>query len=184
MPGPPPWTWPSPSFVNYFWDSVLDSFHLSILGFTAALLGLVSVTTASGGLQGMINVILRLARGTPRAYRWRPWAWGFSIFFDDYANTAIVGPTVRPLFDRLKLSRAKLAYLIDSTAAPIAGLALVSTWIGTEVSYLPGRGPGPGIGRQRIRALPLGDGLPVLLHLRPVSGVRGGGHRPRLRGPC
>ena len=135
--------WPSPGamaeslFVSYFWDSVLDSFHLSILGFTASLLGLVSVTTASGGLQGMINLILRLARGR-RGVSVATVGMGFSIFFDDYANTAIVGPTVRPLFDRLKLSRAKLAYLIDSTAAPIAGLALVSTWIGTEVSYLQG----------------------------------------------
>ena len=135
--------WPSPGamaeslFVNYFWDSVLDSFHLSILGFTASLLALVSVTTASGGIQGMINLILRLARGR-RGVSVATVGMGFTIFFDDYANTAIVGPTVRPLFDRLKLSRAKLAYLIDSTAAPIAGLALVSTWIGTEVSYLQG----------------------------------------------
>jgi Na+/H+ antiporter NhaC len=135
--------WPSPAgmaeslIVNYFWDSVLDSFHLSILGFTASLLGLVSVTTASGGLHGMINLILRLARGR-RGVSVATVGMGFSIFFDDYANTAIVGPTVRPLFDRLKLSRAKLAYLIDSTAAPIAGLALISTWIGTEVSYLQG----------------------------------------------
>ena len=133
--------WPSPAgmaeslIVNYFWDSVLDSFHLSILGFTASLLGLVSVTTASGGLHGMINLILRLARGR-RGVSVATVGMGFAIFFDDYANTAIVGPTVRPLFDRLKLSRAKLAYLIDSTAAPIAGLALISTWIGTEVSYL------------------------------------------------
>ncbi len=135
--------WPSPAgmaeslIVNYFWDSVLDSFHLSILGFTASLLGLVSVTTASGGLHGMINLILRLARGR-RGVSVATVGMGFAIFFDDYANTAIVGPTVRPLFDRLKLSRAKLAYLIDSTAAPIAGLALISTWIGTEVSYLQG----------------------------------------------
>ncbi len=135
--------WPSPAgmaeslIVNYFWDSVLDSFHLSILGFTASLLGLVSVTTASGGLHGMINLILRLARGR-RGVSVATVGMGFTIFFDDYANTAIVGPTVRPLFDRLKLSRAKLAYLIDSTAAPIAGLALISTWIGTEVSYLQG----------------------------------------------
>ena len=178
--------WPSPAgmaeslIVNYFWDSVLDSFHLSILGFTASLLGLVSVTTASGGLHGMINLILRLARGR-RGVSVATVGMGFAIFFDDYANTAIVGPTVRPLFDRLKLSRAKLAYLIDSTAAPIAGLALISTWIGTEVSYLQSAATGPGIGRQWIRALPLGDGLPVLLRLRPVPGVGGGGHRPRLR---
>ena len=134
-------SWPSASgfvsslFLDYLWNSVRDSFHMSILGFTAVLIGMVKVTCASGGTRGILNAILRLARGR-QGVSVTTVAMGFVVFFDDYANTAIVGPMVRPLFDKLKLSREKLAYLIDSTAAPIAGLALVSTWIGTEVSYL------------------------------------------------
>jgi Na+/H+ antiporter NhaC len=58
------------------------------------------------------------------------------VFFDDYANCLIVGNAMRPLSDRLKISREKLAYIVDSTAAPIASVALVSTWIGYEVSLM------------------------------------------------
>ena len=58
---------------------------------------------------------------------------GLAIFFDDYANTIVVGSTLRPIADRFRVSREKLAYIVDSTAAPIAGVAVISTWIGYEV---------------------------------------------------
>ena len=59
---------------------------------------------------------------------------GLAIFFDDYANSIVVGSTLRPIADRFRVSREKLAYIVDSTAAPIAGIAIISTWIGYEVS--------------------------------------------------
>jgi Na+/H+ antiporter NhaC len=58
------------------------------------------------------------------------------IFIDDYANTMIVGSTMRPVTDRRRISREKLAFLVDATAAPIAGIALISTWVGYEISQL------------------------------------------------
>jgi Na+/H+ antiporter NhaC len=61
---------------------------------------------------------------------------GLVIFFDDYANTLIVGNTMRPFTDRLRISREKLAYIVDSTAAPVASIALVSTWIGFQVGLV------------------------------------------------
>ena len=61
---------------------------------------------------------------------------GLVIFFDDYANTLVVGNTMRPVTDRLRISREKLAYLVDSTAAPVACLALVTTWIGYQVGLV------------------------------------------------
>jgi len=63
-------------------------------------------------------------------------AMGLTIFFDDYANTLVVGNTMRPISDRLKISREKLAYLVDSTAAPVATIALVTTWVGYEVGLI------------------------------------------------
>jgi len=48
----------------------------------------------------------------------------------------IIGPTLRPVFDRLRLSRAKLSYIVDSTAAPVASIALIGTWIGAEIGYI------------------------------------------------
>jgi Na+/H+ antiporter NhaC len=58
------------------------------------------------------------------------------VFFDDYANCLVVGNAMGPLCDRFKISRAKLAYIVDSTAAPVASLALVSTWVGYEVGLI------------------------------------------------
>ena len=58
------------------------------------------------------------------------------IFFDDYSNTLVVGNTARPLTDHLKISREKLAYIVDSTAAPVVCLALITTWIGYEVGLI------------------------------------------------
>ena len=121
--------------LTYLWGSLADSFHLAVLLFTTSLIGLVGVATRSGGTQGIVDIIVRRTEGR-RGARVGTALMGFAIFFDDYANTAIVGPTMRPLFDRLKISREKLAYIIDSTAAPIAGLAVISTWVGTEVGYM------------------------------------------------
>ena len=53
-----------------------------------------------------------------------------------YANTLVVGNTMRPVTDKMRISRAKLAYLVDSTAAPIACLAFVTTWVGFEVGLI------------------------------------------------
>ncbi len=64
------------------------------------------------------------------------WAAGLVVFFDDYANSMIVGPTMQPICDRLRISRAKLAYIVDSTAAPVASIALVGTWVGAELQYI------------------------------------------------
>jgi Na+/H+ antiporter NhaC len=64
------------------------------------------------------------------------WLLGIAIFFDDYANTLIVGNTMRPVTDRFRISREKLAYLVDSTAAPVAAIAFVTTWIGAELGYI------------------------------------------------
>ena len=61
---------------------------------------------------------------------------GLAIFFDDYANTLLLGGTMRSTADRYGISREKLAYLVDSTAAPVAGLAVVSTWAAIEISYM------------------------------------------------
>jgi Na+/H+ antiporter NhaC len=61
---------------------------------------------------------------------------GLAIFFDDYSNTLLVGTTMRPLTDKRRISREKLAFLTDATAAPVASMALISTWIAYELGLL------------------------------------------------
>jgi Na+/H+ antiporter NhaC len=58
------------------------------------------------------------------------------LFFDDYANTLIRGNALRPMTDRLFISREKLAYIVDSTAAPLAVSAVITTWIGFEITQI------------------------------------------------
>ena len=62
---------------------------------------------------------------------------GILIFVDDYFNCLTVGSVMRDICDRFKISRAKLAYIIDATAAPICIIAPVSSWAAAVNSYVP-----------------------------------------------
>jgi len=61
---------------------------------------------------------------------------GIMIFFDDYANVLLAGETMRPLMDLLSVSREKLSFIVDATAAPIASIVPVSSWVGFEVGLI------------------------------------------------
>jgi len=58
------------------------------------------------------------------------------FFFDDYANALISGPVLTPVTDKAGVSREKLSYIVDSTAAPLAGIAVISSWVAVEVSVI------------------------------------------------
>lgn len=112
-----------------------DADHVSIIMFSLMLGGMVGVMSRSGGTYGIVDALRPFAT-TARRGQFLTWLSGLVIFFDDYANTLIVGNTMRPVTDRLNVSREKLAYIVDSTAAPIAAIALISTWIGFEISLI------------------------------------------------
>lgn len=120
---------------NFLLANVLGQFSLYIFGFLFTLVGMVHVLYKSGGIQGLVSVFARLARSA-RSAKAATFGAGLMIFFDDYSNTIVVGQTMRSLTDRYRISREKLAYLVDSTTAPIAGLAVVSSWIAYEVWLL------------------------------------------------
>lgn len=117
---------------TYFWGALSDSFKLYVIAFTVALVGMIQVAARSGGNQGLIDAVSRLAKNA-RSTRLVTAMMGLVVFFDDYANSVIVGTSARPLTDKRRISREKLAYLVDSTAAPVAGIAIISTWVGYEV---------------------------------------------------
>ena len=146
------------SLFEFIWKPLADSFQLFILGFTAALIGMVRVISLAGGTQGIADLLVRRAAGA-RSTSLATVLMGLAIFFDDYANTLVVGTTMRPITDRFRISREKLAYLVDSTAAPVAGLAVISTWIGYEVGLFDDvmRQVGAGISGYELffRALPV-----------------------------
>ena len=124
-----------PGTGKILYSILTDKFHVYIFLFTFSLIGMVNVASASGGMTGVANALGRLARSS-RSTQMSTALLGLAIFFDDYSNTVVVGSSMRPLSDKVRISREKLAYLVDSTAAPIAGLAVISTWIGYEVSLI------------------------------------------------
>lgn len=110
----------------------IDLFNIWVILFVLFMMSMISVVIASGGIASAISILSHLARG-PRSTQFITGLMGTLIFIGDYSNAMLVGPTMRPITDRYKVSREKLAYIVDSTSAPIAGLAFVSTWIGYEV---------------------------------------------------
>jgi Na+/H+ antiporter NhaC len=120
---------------TYIIEALTETGHLAIIIFSMLIGAMVNIITRNGGMKGVVNILSRYAN-SPRSGQFVTWLLGMAIFFDDYANTLVVGNTMRPVTDKLKISREKLAYIVDSTAAPITAIAFVTTWIGAELSYI------------------------------------------------
>jgi Na+/H+ antiporter NhaC len=123
------------TFDIYVTDSLSNRDHVSIILFTFMVAGMVGIISRNGGMKGIVQRIISKAH-TARRGQFAVWCLGLVIFFDDYANTLVVGNTSRSVTDRLRISREKLAYIVDSTAAPVATLAVVTTWIGYQVGLI------------------------------------------------
>jgi len=148
----------------------VDGGHTQIIVFSLLLGGMVGIIARNGGTLGIVEAVAPFASSRRRG-KLATWVAGLAIFFDDYANTLIVGNTMRPITDRLKISREKLAYLVDSTAAPVAALVPVSTWVGYEISLI---GDGfriaaeqPGTDAATVEALTAASPFAVFLHTIP-----------------
>jgi Na+/H+ antiporter NhaC len=112
-----------------------DNEHMAIIIFSLLLGGMVGVMSRGGGTKGVVNVLGGLAKNRTQGQLFTTLS-AFVIFFDDYANTLIRGNALRPMTDRLLISREKLSYIVDSTAAPVAVLAVITTWIGFEITQI------------------------------------------------
>jgi len=120
---------------KYIIEAIANKERASIIIFTLMLGGMVGIITKSGGVKGIVESLSNRVRSS-RSTQLYTWLMGILIFFDDYTNTLIVGNTMRPLSDKWKVSREKLSYIVDSTAAPVASIAVISTWIGFEISLI------------------------------------------------
>jgi Na+/H+ antiporter NhaC len=117
-------------------ETMSEQFDATMVIFLALLGGLVALITKAGGSNaygawaakkiksrngaGLLTVLL-----------------GIVIFIDDYFNCLTVGTVMRPVTDRFKISREKLAYFIDATAAPVCIIAPISSWAASVISYYP-----------------------------------------------
>lgn len=119
----------------YMVTSLADGWNAGIVIQVLLIGGLVVLISYTGGLRAMANKLSKYGNNRKNA-QLITWIMGLIIFFDDYANALIVGPVMRPITDNAKISREKLSFIIDATAAPITGLVLISTWIGFELSLI------------------------------------------------
>ena len=133
--GPLPWVALPRGVDTFIWANLSSGFNLSILAFTLTLVGMVQIMSRSGAALALVGALFGAAE-SGRTTRLGIALAGVFFFFDDYANSMVLGTTLRPVADRWRISREKLAYLVDSTSAPVAGLALISTWIAYEVGLL------------------------------------------------
>ena len=118
-------------------DTLVGGDNQLVLIFTIAMLGMVHIGIDSGAYGALARAMAGGAtRPSARRARMATTLLGLVIFFDDYANSLVVGGSMRDTCDRAGVSRAKLAYLVDATSAAVAGVALVSTWVGFEVGLL------------------------------------------------
>lgn len=120
---------------TYVVNSLASGSHAAILIFTTTIAGMISIVSRIGGTQAIAEKLITKAK-TPRSAQIITMLLGCIVFFDDYANILVVGPTMRPLTDKLKVSREKLAYYVHTTAGIVAGIAVMTTWIGFEMSLV------------------------------------------------
>jgi Na+/H+ antiporter NhaC len=119
----------------YVAGTVTSRTNLQILAFLPPIFVMIEIVIASGGFKGIIVWLLKWVKGR-KSTQIATALMGILCFIDDYTNAIIVGSMMQPITDRFRVSREKLAFLVDATSAPIAGLAVISTWIAYEVGLL------------------------------------------------
>lgn len=119
----------------YFVEALGDIDHAYVMSFTLFLAGIVGIINRSGGTQGIADALATSISSSTSAM-WTVFVQGLAIFFDDYADALICGNTMRVFMDATRISREKFSFLVDATAAPIASVAPISSWIGFEVGLI------------------------------------------------
>ena len=147
------------SLVSVVYSEGFDVDHLSLFGFLWILGALIHTLIASGGMEQLSHLLMK-HQTTPRKTQLTVVGLGFLVFIDDYFNTLAVGTISRPLVDRAKISREKLAYFLDSTAGPVCILAPLSSWGATIIAILDGISRNEGLES---------DGLNLFLQSIPLN---------------
>ncbi|MDR1215680.1 MAG: Na+/H+ antiporter NhaC family protein [Treponema sp.] len=122
--------------IDLMINKIADSDNAAMIIFLALLGALVALITRAGGSRAYGVWASRKIK-TQRSAGLVTALLGVLIFIDDYFNCLTVGTVMRPITDRQKMSREKLAYFIDATAAPICVIAPISSWSASVISYYP-----------------------------------------------
>lgn len=128
-----------------------DSYNVGILIFLVVLGGMVCLMNKAGGSRAFGQWASKRIKSRVGA-QIATIILGCLIFVDDYFNCLTVGSVMRPVTDKHNISRAKLAYIIDSTAAPVCIIAPISSWAAAVTGFVPGE-----------------DGFSVFIHAIPYN---------------
>jgi len=120
---------------NYMLASLADSWNAGIIIFLLSMGGMIGIINRAGGVIAIGEYVAKKAKSVKNTLL-VTWSMGVLIFFDDYANTLIVGNTMRPITDNMNVSREKLSFVVDLTAASVSSIVPISTWIAFEVGVI------------------------------------------------
>ena len=121
--------------TDLFAASLSDGWNIRIFLFCALLGALVGMLSKTGSAQAFGTWVSKKLK-TRTGSQFVTFLFGIIVFIDDYFNSLTVGTVMRSINDKNKVSRAKLAYILDSTAAPVCILAPVSSWVVTVMSIV------------------------------------------------
>ena len=122
-----PWIAMQDMFSNYLFVNITDSGNAQTVIMMSFVGGFVALLEKSGGARAFASAIAKKVKSKSTA-QGCAWLGGLAIFFSDSGNSLILGPIFRPIMDRLKVSRAKLAYILDSTSSPVCILVPITGW--------------------------------------------------------
>lgn len=129
------------TITHIFQDGIIgvlsDSYNVGILVFLVILGAMVSLMNKAGGSAAFGQFAASKIKNRVGA-QLATILLGVLIFIDDYFNCLTVGSVMRPVTDKFKVSRAKLAYLIDATAAPVCIIAPISSWAAAVTGFVEG----------------------------------------------
>lgn len=120
---------------DYLQTACTDLYNFQVILFTIFLGGFMGILTKSGGQKGLVSLVTKYATSNKGA-QFSTVVSGLLLFFDDYTNALLVGSSFKSITDQFSISREKLAFLVDSTSAPIASLLPISSWIAFELSQI------------------------------------------------
>ena len=122
-----PWTALQTTFSDYLFVDMTSGSNAQTIVLMAVIGGFVALVEKSGGARAFARAISsKLTK--PVSAQLACWLGGLAIYFSDSGNSLILGPIFRPVFDKLKVSRAKLAYILDSTSSPVCILIPITGW--------------------------------------------------------
>jgi Na+/H+ antiporter NhaC len=121
--------------VELLWDNLGDPWGARIVLTSLTMGGLVGIMQIGGGIEAIVRWITKKIE-TARGAMFITELSGFIIFFEDYVNTLVVGTTMSPITDEYRVSKEKLSYIVDSTSAPIACIAGISSWVAYMVGQI------------------------------------------------